>query len=148
MTTLAIAHPPATLEGWYALHQIFRISGKRLVPRELDRMIKAAKAKLGGASKRSSAMSPKRKGKGDLAAGWSCFVSLVGSTSDLMVIHFRDTLDAIGQAQSTLVQTTLARSLEPVPWLIICSGMQKHELTMFRWSCYSSLVPRVNPSLL
>jgi hypothetical protein len=28
------------------------------------------------------------------------------------------------------------------------SGMQKHGLTMFRLSCYSSLVPRVNPSLL
>src|ERR1700674_1597109 len=114
MTTLAIAHPPATLEGWYALHQIFRISGKRLVPREFERMIKGAKAKLGGASKRSSAMSPKRKGKGDLAAGWSCFVSLVGSTSDLMVIHFRDTLDAMGEAQGALAQTSLARALDPV----------------------------------
>jgi hydrogen peroxide-dependent heme synthase len=114
MTTSAIAHPPATLEGWYALHQIFRISGKRPKPRELDRMIKAAKATLGGTSKRSSAASSKRKAKRDPAAGWSCFVSLIGSTSDLMVIHFRDTLDAIGHAQSTLAQTTLARSLEPV----------------------------------
>jgi chlorite dismutase len=31
-----------------------------------------------------------------------------------MVIHFRDTLDAIGLAQSALAQTTLARSLDPV----------------------------------
>src|SRR5208282_1931617 len=27
-------------------------------------------------------------------------------------------------------------------------GMQKHELTMFRGTCYSSLVPRVHPGLL
>lgn len=46
--------------------------------------------------------------------GWSCFVSLIGSTSDLMVIHFRDTLDAVGLAQSALAQTTLARCLDPV----------------------------------
>ena len=31
-----------------------------------------------------------------------------------MVIHFRDTLDAIGAAQNSLAQTTLARVLEPV----------------------------------
>jgi len=114
MTTSAIAHPPATLEGWYALHQIFRIGGKRPAPRELDRMIKAARAKLGGAPERSAGASSKRKAKGDTTAGWSCFVSLIGSTSDLMVIHFRDTLDAVGHAQSALAQTTLAPYLEPV----------------------------------
>jgi chlorite dismutase len=31
-----------------------------------------------------------------------------------MVIHFRETLDGIGEAQSALAQTTLARALEPV----------------------------------
>jgi chlorite dismutase len=114
MTTSPIAHPPATLEGWYALHQIFRIDRKRVQPRELDRMIKAAKLKLGGTSTAASASSSKRKAKGVPAAGWSCFVSLIGSTSDLMVIHFRDTLDAIGLAQNALAGTTLARSLDPV----------------------------------
>jgi hydrogen peroxide-dependent heme synthase len=114
MTTSAIAHPPATLEGWYALHQIFRINRKRPEPRELDRMIKTAKASLGGGSRRSSATSSNRKAKGEPATGWSCFVSLIGSTSDLMVIHFRETLDAVGRAQSVFAQTTLARALEPV----------------------------------
>ena len=112
MTTPPIAHPPATLEGWYALHQIFRIDKTRLAPPELKRMIKAASAKLGGGSTRPSAS--KRKAKPESAAGWSCFVSLIGSTSDLMVIHFRDTLDGIGAAQATLAQTTLARALDPV----------------------------------
>jgi shikimate 5-dehydrogenase len=31
-----------------------------------------------------------------------------------MVIHFRDSLDAIGAAQSMLARTTLARALDPV----------------------------------
>jgi hydrogen peroxide-dependent heme synthase len=113
MTTAEIAHPPATLEGWYALHQIFRLNRGRVRRPELDRMIKAAKRKL-GASSRSSASGPKRKVKGGAAAGWSCFVSLIGSTSDLMVIHFRDTPDAIGEAQNALSETTLARALDPV----------------------------------
>ena len=97
MTTPPIAHPPATLEGWYALHQIFRINKARLEPSEPNRMIKSATAKLAAS-----------------AAGWSCFVSLIGSTSDLMVIHFRETLDAIGAAQRALAETTLARALDPV----------------------------------
>ena len=114
MTTPPIAHPPATLEGWYALHQIFRMNKARHEPRELNRLIKAASAKLGGASARSSASMSKRKTKGKSEVGWSCFVSLIGSTSDLMVIHFRDTLDGIGAAQSAVAQTTLARALDPV----------------------------------
>ena len=114
MTTPPIAHPPATLEGWYALHQIFRMNKARLEPRELNRLIKEASTRLGGTSSRSPGSKSKRKAKGESTAGWSCFVSLIGSTSDLMVIHFRDTLDGIGAAQSALAQTALARALDPV----------------------------------
>ena len=113
MTTSAIAHPPATLEGWYALHQIFRLNKGRLGPREVDRMIKAAKAKVGGTPTRATSKAS-RKARSERAQGWTCFVSLIGSTSDLMVIHFRETLDAIGVAQTTLAETTLARALHPV----------------------------------
>jgi chlorite dismutase len=114
MTTPPIAHPPATLEGWYALHQIFRMNKARLEPRELNRLIKGARTRLGGSPTRSSPAVAKRKAKGESTAGWSCFVSLIGSTSDLMVIHFRDTLDGIGAAQNALAQTALARALDPV----------------------------------
>lgn len=114
MTTPPIAHPPATLEGWYAVHQIFRINRTRPGPRELNRMIKAASATLGGGRARSSGSRPERKSSGGAAAGWSCFVTLIGSTSDLMAIHFRDTLDAIGAAQSALAATTLARAVDPI----------------------------------
>jgi peroxiredoxin len=98
MTTPPIAHPPATLEGWYALHQIFRIDRNRSDLGDLNHMIMEAQAKI--------AARP--------AAGWSCFISLIGSTSDLMAIHFRDTLDAIGAAQTALAQTALAGALHPV----------------------------------
>jgi peroxiredoxin len=81
----AIAHPPETLEGWYALHQIFRFA----------------------------------KGKPDLAAlsrseageGWTCFVRLIGSGADIMAIHFRDSLDAIGEAEQSLATSSEGKSL-------------------------------------
>jgi chlorite dismutase len=113
MTTSATAHPPATLEGWYALHQIFRIDRSKLTARELERLLRAATAKL-GAPARSAAPRSKRTQEPTAVAGWSCFVRLIGSAADLMVVHFRESLDAIGEAQGTLAQTPLARALEPV----------------------------------
>ena len=34
--------------------------------------------------------------------GWSAVVSLIGSESDVMFIHFRESLDALGDAQAAL----------------------------------------------
>ena len=73
-----IVHPPETLEGWYALHQIFRGAPKSV-------------------SKKISALSP-----ADANEGWTIAVNLIGSAADLMVIHFRATLDAIGEAQANV----------------------------------------------
>jgi len=94
MTTPQIAHPPETLEGWFALHQIFRFRNPRVDAGRLAKLVK-------GASRGTAA-----------ATGWSCFVRLVGSSSDLMVIHFRDSLDAVGVAQEELARTQLAGILE------------------------------------
>ncbi|MBA3467953.1 MAG: heme-dependent peroxidase [Gemmatimonadaceae bacterium] len=98
MTATPIAHPPETLEGWYALHQIFRIDRKNLDARgeALKRMGEAA----------ITALSTDKP-------GWSSFVRLIGSTSDLLVIHFRESLDAIGEAQNVLADCELAAVLQP-----------------------------------
>ena len=72
-----IAHPPETLEGWYALHQIYTFDLK-----QPDTVL----ADLAGAI-------------GQTADGWSAVVRLIGSAADVMVMHFRPTLDAIGDAQ-------------------------------------------------
>ena len=98
MTATPIAHPPETLEGWYALHQIFRIDRKNLDARgeALKRMGEAAITALATDK-----------------PGWSSFVRLIGSTSDLLVIHFRESLDAIGEAQNVLADCELAAVLQP-----------------------------------
>jgi peroxiredoxin len=68
-----IAQPPETLEGWYALHQIYTWRGHK------------TDTPAGSA--------------GEADQGWTAIVRLIGSMADVMVIHFRPTLDAIGEAQ-------------------------------------------------
>lgn len=110
MTIPPTAHPPETLEGWYALHQIFRFNDQNSGASRNARMVKTAAVALdstpGGKKARARAASP--------PAGWSCFVRLIGSSSDLLAIHFRDSLDAIGGAQEILSKTELAKAIQPV----------------------------------
>ena len=117
MTTQPIAHPPETLEGWFALHQIFRFRQPRVDAGRLARMVKgAANALKPGANapkpgKKSAAKAPARKAGSP--EGWSCFVRLIGSSADLMVIHFRDSLDSIAAAQDDLARSQLGGVLDP-----------------------------------
>ena len=111
MTTPSIAHPPETLEGWFALHQIFKFKKQKGDPSRLGRMVENAVAAL---ESNGASGSNVRAKKTVSAAGWSRFARLIGSTADLMVIHFRDSLDALGAAQDKLARTELAKSLEPV----------------------------------
>ena len=108
MTLPLVAHPPETLEGWYALHQIFRFEKQKPDAASLARMVKSAANAIG------SPQQPRKTKKASPQAGWSRFVRLIGSTSDLMVVHFRDSLDAIGAAQDALAKTQLAKSVQPV----------------------------------
>ncbi len=111
MTTPPIAHPPETLEGWFALHQIFRFTKPKL---DAGRLAKMAKSAVTGAGPARKSTSKGRANKAESSEGWSCCVKLIGSTSDLMVIHFRDSLDAIGAAQSNLARSELGGIVEPV----------------------------------
>jgi hydrogen peroxide-dependent heme synthase len=113
MTTSPTAHPPATLEGWYALHQIFRIDRRRLAKRGLGAVLKSARAALDRRPGVSAGSRTNRKTATGSTVGWSCLARVIGSTSDLMVIHFRDSLDAIGEAQDVLSRTALGEILDP-----------------------------------
>jgi len=55
-----------------------------------------------------------RTKKSEPVAGWSCVARLIGSTADVMVVHFRDSLDSLGAAQDDLARTELAANLELV----------------------------------
>lgn len=94
----AAAHPPVTLEGWYALHQIFT----------LNRDAARSRAPTAGVADAACRIPE----TGD--RGWSAVVSIIGSTADVMLVHFRDTLDAIGEAQEASARLPAMRALEPV----------------------------------
>jgi peroxiredoxin len=114
MTTPPTAHPPATLEGWYVLHQIFRVDRRRLAKRGLVAMLRNARTALNTRAVAGAAPRTRRKAATESTIGWSCLARVIGSTSDLMVIHFRDSLDAIGEAQDALSRTALGEILGPV----------------------------------
>ena len=77
---------PETLEGWYALHQIFRIPAAVL----------ADAAGRDGMSRALAELACPAEG------GWTAAAPLIGSRADVVIIHFRPTLDAIGRAQRRL----------------------------------------------
>src|SRR5215212_4299542 len=98
---LVRAHPPETLEGWYALHQIFTVDHARAGLRDQVR---------GGDTTPTVEASPQQL-QADSSGGWSAWARLIGSKADLMAIHFAPTLDAIGDSQSAMREWPGARSL-------------------------------------
>jgi chlorite dismutase len=107
MTITPPAHPPETLEGWYVLHQIFRSKTQKPTAAALTALAKRLRAALD-----SKPAAGRRKKTSGGSKGWSCFVRLIGSRSDLMVIHFRESLDALGEAEDALAATPQSKDLE------------------------------------
>jgi len=94
------AHPPETLEGWYALHQIFTVD----------------RDALGEAKSRRPSPEPAPHSSGGVSQrgdGWTAYVRLIGSSADLMVMHFRPTLDDIGAAQRSVDCLPIRPRLRP-----------------------------------
>jgi len=85
------AHPPETLEGWYALHQIYTCATHET--KQGDTVVAAAHMLAPSLTVEDG-------------GGWSVAVRLIGSVADLMVVHFRPTLDAIGEAQRSVAGLT------------------------------------------
>ncbi len=103
MTTPAVA--PETLEGWYQLQQAFALD--RAALRALSDAERSAVAQ-----EFSAAMAEVSGGDG--SEGWTILVSLVGSRADVLIVHFRPTLDALGAAQRRLARARLGDYLTPV----------------------------------
>jgi peroxiredoxin len=90
---------PLTLEGSYALHQMFRF--RRAAWREkdsihCDRILKEAITALGA--------------MGDGTA----IYSHIGHKGDLLLLHFRESLENVHRAELAVARTELADFLEPV----------------------------------
>ena len=96
-----IAHPPETLEGWYSLHQIFHVD--RAAVRALPPDVLS--------QERESVAHALSELANPIEGGWSVPVALIGSSADLMLVHFRPTLDSLRDAQHRLAHLRLMESL-------------------------------------
>jgi peroxiredoxin len=100
----AAAHPPETTEGWYVLHQMFALDRAPL--RTMDaQTIHTLRARAAETLRTISAPA---------AGGWSAVVPLIGSSADVMLVHFRPTLDDIAAAQRELATLALLDVMKPV----------------------------------
>ena len=98
------AHPPETTEGWYVHHQILAY----------DRPLQRAMLSVHNADVRAQATSVLAGVVAPSGDGWSAIVPLIGSRADVMLIHFRASLDDIGVAQQSVAKLTLFDSMRPV----------------------------------
>ena len=114
------AYPPETLEGWYAVHQVFRIAREAIrgmKPEARRAMAASAVQALAAVSEPGSQADGGDGGEaggGRGGAGWTAVATLTGSVADVMVVHFRPTLDAVGDVQRQLAAEPLFDHLQPV----------------------------------
>ncbi len=96
------ALPPATLEGWYTLHQMFSLDwrgladlgegGARSVLREFSILLDELATPANG--------------------GWSAAFQLVGGGADLMLLHFRSSLEELGQIEMRVNGSSLGSVMD------------------------------------
>ncbi|GAC1516898.1 MAG: heme-dependent peroxidase [Gemmatimonadaceae bacterium] len=103
-STATVAQPPETAEGWYALHQVYAVD------RSAVRAATADDRAMSSESLERTLRATSHAADG----GWSVGVKLVGNRADLMLVHFRSTLDAIGKVQERIARESLVERLVPV----------------------------------
>jgi chlorite dismutase len=91
------ALPPATLEGWFSLHQAFAIDHVALRARSPE--------------ERSCMVEDARQLAAELAApptgGWSAVFTLAGGGADVMFVHFRPSIDDLAGVQARVRQSRI-----------------------------------------
>jgi hydrogen peroxide-dependent heme synthase len=93
---------PLTIEGYSVLHQMMRVrwsAWRELTASQKDEILSGASAALAQMEQNS--------------AGQSGLYSLLGHKGDLMLVHFRQSLDDLNQAELQLAQLRWSDYLEP-----------------------------------
>ncbi|CAN5647107.1 heme-dependent peroxidase [soil metagenome] len=98
------ALPPATLEGWYALHTAVVMDWRAF--RALDASGRAAAVREVQELFRTQA-SPSE-------GGWSAAFGVVGGGADWLFVHFRPTLERLNELELRLRQSRFGELLQPV----------------------------------
>jgi hydrogen peroxide-dependent heme synthase len=98
------AYPAETVEGWYALHRMLAVDRSALRAMGGDDLAGAVRSAV------ATLEALERPHEG----GWSAVVPLVGSRADVMLMHFRPTLDQLSAVQARFGCLTLFDALQPV----------------------------------
>ncbi|CAN5610986.1 heme-dependent peroxidase [soil metagenome] len=85
---------PATLEGWYALHQMYSVDWRELRSQRASSADPADPADPAEAARDLLAAI-----EAPPEAGWSQAFQLVGGGADIMFVHFRETLDELAAVE-------------------------------------------------
>ena len=110
---------PLTLDGHYLLHEMFRVrrgEWRRLLEERRRGLADAATTLLARMEKRSD--------------GASCAVAILGQKADLMLIHFRPTLEDLHQAQLDFANLELRDYLEPAGSYLSVVELGLYEMTL------------------
>ncbi len=97
---------PLTLEGAYALHQMFRV--RRSAWRELPQQRKEEIAR-----EAITVVGPMESARTPGHPSQSGIFSQIGHKGDLLILHFRDTLEEVHRAELAIAQLALSDYLEP-----------------------------------
>ena len=110
---------PLTLDGHYLLHEMFRVRREawRKLPEERRR----------GLADGVAALLSKMERRQD---GASCAVAILGQKADLMLIHFRPTLEDLHQVQQDIAGLELRDYLEPAGSYVSVVELGLYEMTL------------------
>lgn len=99
--------PPLVLDGWFMLHQFFRLDpGVATDPDEgFPSRVEAFSKLMAGWAEPADGSTPE--------GGWSGFYRVVGGEADYLVLHLRPTLAALGDAERAVARSPLAADLIP-----------------------------------
>ncbi len=125
---LTLPAVPLTVEGASVLHQMMRVrwpAWKALAPEARAQTVAEAAAALGGLESRQG--------------GQSALYSLLGHKGDLLFVHFRKSVDELGDTEIDLNRLRLAEYLEPVGSYLSVVELSLYESTA---KVYSSLFER------
>src|SRR5450631_654995 len=110
---------PLTIEGYSVLHQMMRVrwaAWRQLSAAEKAAIGDEAASVLGGMEQNS--------------AGQSALFSLLGHKGDLMLVHFRESFDALKQTELQLAQVELNDYLEPTTSYLSVIELGLYESTL------------------
>lgn len=105
--------PPLVLDGWFMLHQFFRILPRARGDEEAEAQLEAGATALGEFLSSWAGTDGDAPGETGADEGWSALYRIVGGEADYLVLHFRSTLEALGEAELAVTRSPMGLELVP-----------------------------------